>query len=800
MTLSRSNPRAHSRWALLAAGVALLTLSIVGMAMASHYQASLEGSSFEIDTDANLAQNNSTMDDWATLAHTGSNPPERRAIDQQTGKTDDSYAGGVKEDTECPGETTGSIPNNKSDLKTFSVYQEAGSGSHPGFVHLAWSRVNEPSGTTLMDFEFNQSAIGCSSGPNKLRTSGDLLIEYSIVQGGARAVLTKRHWTGSAWGPAQDLTVPNAACDNQPCATGTINSSPLSSPHSDGLGVLSARTFGEASIDLRMIFLQGSCTSFGSAMLKSRSSDSFTSQLKDFIRPIGIELTNCGKVIIRKVTDPANSNVTFNYTKSFLTDPTTLTAFSLTGVTTNNANVQTFNNVLFGSGYTVTEDTPLPSGWEFASLDCGASVGIPPAERVVTGQTVTFTIDDESDVLDCTYTNRALGSIKVVKTTTPSNSTTFDFTPTGFNSGDNFSLAGDGGTHTSNGLPAGNSYAVEELAKSGWDFTLAVCKLNDGAGAETGILSGRKISGIQVVGGQTTLCRFDNTQQGTIIVKKVTDPATDPATGPQFTFTGDAAGTIRHNGTITVSNLSAGTYTSVEGDPTPAYDLTSIGCDDGSSATSSSGNLGTRTATFELDAGETVTCTFTNTKRAQLDIIKVDDADSDPQQSNRLNGATFTLHLDASDAPGAPVGTAIADPNNCTTAGAGLEAGKCSITDIVPGTYWVVETTTPAGYAKAADRKITLAAGATLTETFVNPRLHKVIVIVCHEGTNDLAPSSVTNGTSTKTSLSGQGLTAQQQADLCALGGATFDGLSHGNKSLTVDVGSHAHIGSGGTE
>jgi len=41
------------------------------------------------------------------------------------------------------------------------------------------------------------------------------------------------------------------------------------------------------------IFTLGVCTVFGSAYLKSRSSDSFSSELKDFIAPIPVQLTNC---------------------------------------------------------------------------------------------------------------------------------------------------------------------------------------------------------------------------------------------------------------------------------------------------------------------------------------------------------------------------------------------------------------------------------------------------------------------------------------------------------------------------
>jgi hypothetical protein len=48
------------------------------------------------------------------------------------------------------------------------------------------------------------------------------------------------------------------------------------------------------------------CLSFGSAYLKSRSSDSFTAALKDFVPPIAVNISNCGSVKIIK-TDDAGS-------------------------------------------------------------------------------------------------------------------------------------------------------------------------------------------------------------------------------------------------------------------------------------------------------------------------------------------------------------------------------------------------------------------------------------------------------------------------------------------------------------
>src|SRR5215217_4172964 len=378
---------------LMLSVIAALVVGWQVAAFASHPEASLAGSNFEIDTDANLKVDDpAPSTDWASVT-------EIRATDKPTGGTDDSYQGGVKEDTTCPAETTGSIPNNKSDLRTFHVYREAGTGGHPGFLNLAWSRVTDPTGTTLMDFEFNQSTTNCTAGPNKVRTAGDLLIEYSIDQGGARADITGRTWNGSAWGAPQDLDQPSATCGGNPCAAGTINSTSIPAAQSDGIiasGSLAARTFGAAQLDLRLIFQPNKCTNSGSAMLKSRSSDAFTSQLKDFIRPVGINLTNCGKVVIHKETIPdENPNTTdFGYTKSFGTDPLSLNTFTLK----DDGNKE-FTNVLFGNNHSVVEDV-IPANWALDHVDCSASSGVTPS---ISGATVSFAIDADTDVLDCTY-------------------------------------------------------------------------------------------------------------------------------------------------------------------------------------------------------------------------------------------------------------------------------------------------------------------------------------------------------------------------------------------------------------
>jgi hypothetical protein len=410
--LERRSPRT---WTLLAVITAIATATVllitVQAAFANHPEASLAGSNFEIDVDANLK-----VDDPAPPSLDWANVNEVRVTDKVNGTGDNSYSGGVKEDTVCPSETTDSIPPNKSDLLSFHTYTEAATAGNKGFLNLAWSRVSEPSGTTLMDFELNQSNTKCANGPNNVRTAGDLLLEYAIDQGGSRADITVRRWTGTAWGPTTDLDVNNPICGGNPCASGTINSSTIPAADSDGLittGSKQARTFGEAQLDLRYIFQTDKCASFGSAMLKSRSSDSFTSQLKDFVAPANINLQNCGQVIIRKQTTPdENPNTTdFGYTKAFSTDPSTTNTFTL-----KDDGVKDYGKtVLFGSGYTVTEDV-IPTNWAFDNVTCSASTGVTPS---INGATVTFDIDAATDILDCTYTNSLqLGALKILKNST----------------------------------------------------------------------------------------------------------------------------------------------------------------------------------------------------------------------------------------------------------------------------------------------------------------------------------------------------------------------------------------------
>jgi hypothetical protein len=377
--------RSRIRALLLVTVVLGMLLAYVIPASASHPEVSLPGSNFEIDTDANLKVDDPAPSiDWANVTET-------RKADIAPGPTDDSFGQGTKEDTAVPTVVDGSIPPNKSDLLNFGVYLETVGTQN--FLHMFWHRVQEPQGTTNMDFEFNQSSTLSGNGVTPVRTAGDLLVQYDLAQGGTNPVLFLSRWvtTGSAtqceaansvpcWGDKTNLT---AAGD----ATGSINTSAIPAAEADGLGNISPRTFGEASLDLDAILGTTECAAFGSAYLKSRSSDSFTAALKDFIAPATVNINLCGSVRIIKTddADPPNPLAGAEFTL-YLDNPPiggsrgaedTVTTHSCTTGADGTCTIN--NNTILQGAYWVVE-TVVPPGHD----------GVADQHvTVVAGQTVT---------------------------------------------------------------------------------------------------------------------------------------------------------------------------------------------------------------------------------------------------------------------------------------------------------------------------------------------------------------------------------------------------------------------------
>jgi hypothetical protein len=208
-------------------------------------------------------------------------------------------------------------------------------------------------------------------------------------------------------------------------------------------------------------------------------------------------------------------------------------------------------------------------------------------------------------------------------------------------------------------LPPGTYTTTQIDPAPDFDVTAVTCDDGDSDTTSSGDPQTRTAV-VNLDPGETVTCRFTNTQRATAVVVVQSEP--DGVAG-NFLFTGVPSGTIPVDGTLVTANLRPGTYTTTEADPAPQFDLTAVSCDDGGSATVSGGDPATRSAIFQLDPGETVSCTFVNTRRGTLIVS--------PAVSSDGSEALFTY-------TGVPSGT--------VATGQELVA-----TDLSPGTYTSTE-------------------------------------------------------------------------------------------------------------
>jgi hypothetical protein len=127
--------------------------------------------------------------------------------------------------------------------------------------------------------------------------------------------------------------------------------------------------------------------------------------------------------------------------------------------------------------------------------------------------------------------------------------------------------------------------------------------------------------------GSTAAQTPDDPATGSATVRVETDP---PGAPGNFSFTGVPNGTTVAGGSLAANALERGSYAATASTTAPGLVLVDISCDDGASQTPSRGAAPTRTANFELDRGETVTCVFRYRKSDVADD-KTGGAGSGPQ-------------------------------------------------------------------------------------------------------------------------------------------------------------------------
>ena len=246
------------------------------------------------------------------------------------------------------------------------------------------------------------------------------------------------------------------------------------------------------------------------------------------------------------------------------------------------------------------------------------------------------------------------------------------------------------------------TYNASETVPDGWSLTSATC--NDGS----------QPNAIALGAGETVTCTFTNTKTAKVIVKKVMVGGTET-----FDFTGTPSGSISVNeGTIEANVAPGQQYVSTESIE-PGWDLTSVTCNDGNSV----GSVPNRTATFNVEAGETVTCTFTNTKQAKIIIEKQTDPPDYPMTFDFTGEIVATLaDNETAEKLVAPGGT-YRSPRRRRTSG---------ISSRSPAT-----TTTRRGASPTLTATFRVHAGEVVKCTFENRKRGDITVIKQTDPPND---------------------------------------------------------------
>ena len=301
---------------------------------------------------------------------------------------------------------------------------------------------------------------------------------------------------------------------------------------------------------------------------------------------------NPGSITIAKQTTPSGAPGAFPFTSN-----STPASFDL-----NAGGSQAFTRLPAGN-YTFAE--LAPAGWQLTNIACsggtnssiriGASGGFDPGDS-----TLNINLSTGEQLL-CTFTNTALGKIRVIKETDPAHSPqAFTFTPS-YNNGLPFTLT-DGQQYDSGPLLPG-TYSVAATMPPGWSQTGVSCS------------DGSSPTALNLAPAETIICTFSSAiQRGNIVVVEQTAPS-----GAVQTFTFTPSYGANFSLTDGQSNTSAPLLPSSEASPyaineqlPSGWNQTSVTCSDGSNP-----------ASIDVAPGETVTCTFNNaTLPSAIGIVK----------------------------------------------------------------------------------------------------------------------------------------------------------------------------------
>ncbi len=401
-----------------------------------------------------------------------------------------------------------------------------------------------------------------------------------------------------------------------------------------------------------------------------------------------------GKIIINKHAEGGATG--FNFTGS------------LGDFTLDDGGSKSAINLSPGS-YSVTEAVHVD--YRLSGLTCvDSDSGGQDSSGDVAARTANIKLD-AGEIVSCNFTNAKADTITVEKITIPAGNDSFDF---GGTLGA-FSVAA--GQVESFANQAAGSYTITEDDPAPAGYVLTDISCVDSATGQTfaGDVADRTVD-LNLVGGERVHCTFTNTKLGTVVIKK----ETVPGGGANFAFDGSFGPfTLDDGGSETAANLAAGSYTVTEAEHAN-YKLTGLTCVDSATGSPSTGDVATRTVTINVEPGETVTCTFTNTEDDTITVEKVTIPASN--DSFGFGGALGDFTVAAGQLKGfngLSAGSYSMIEDDPTAAGYALTGISC--VDSVTGQTFQGNTAT-----RRVD--MNLVAGEAVHCTFTNTKLSTVII------------------------------------------------------------------------
>lgn len=275
--------------------------------------------------------------------------------------------------------------------------------------------------------------------------------------------------------------------------------------------------------------------------------------------------------------------------------------------------------------YTLTE-APTP-GWELVSVTCTEFAGDDPIEKSTRISSTVQAVVQSGQTKRCIFVNKKSTRLIVKKRTLPAgDSASFGFETSSLGA---FSLS-DGATREFGAVTPGD-YTVTENATAGWGLTGLSCD-----DADSTVDSPTRTATARISKYETVTCTFTNSKDGMLVVKAQTLPDDDPT---QFDYTTSAPGAPAFKlagGASESRAVAPGAYTATQADEDESR-LDGVVCGDANST----GDLATRTATFNIDPGEMVTCTFLN--RTSVGAIAVKSAGVEYAYPGDKLALTFTV-------------------------------------------------------------------------------------------------------------------------------------------------------------